>query len=321
MDLGRIDMYKVSIMELRHLRYFVRVASELHFGRAAIQLGISQPPLSQQIRQLEAELGVQLFERSSRRVRLTVAGRLFLDEAKATLERADHAINVTRRAANGELGELSFGVSASALFMPIFADALTDFRRRYPDVHLDLTERSFAAQREAVGAGTLDIGLVRSGRELMLPSDITATALAIDRMYVAMPAGHRLATTDESIDVADLADEPMVHYPYDREGFQEDLHRLFGSIGLRPHIGQEAHEMSTLLGLVAAGLGITVLPASLRRLHVANLHYREIAGEHALSRMWLIYNSARPRPTALAFLDLILPRAQKLPDAAMIGAV
>ena len=321
MDLGAIDMYMLSIMELRHLRYFVRVASELHFGRAAIQLGISQPPLSQQIRQLETELGVQLFERSSRRVRLTVAGRLFLDEAKATLERADHAISVTRRAASGELGELTFGLSASALFMPIFADALTAFRRRHPDVHLDLTERSVAAQREAVAAGTLDIGLVRSGRKLILPPSVTATALAIDRMYVAMPAGHRLAATDESIDVAELADEPMVHYPYDREGFQEDLHQLFGSVGLRPRIVQEAHEMSTLLGLVSAGLGITVLPASLRRLHIANLHYREISGDHALSRMWLIHNAVQPRPTTLAFLAVILPRAEDLPVAAMRQAV
>jgi DNA-binding transcriptional LysR family regulator len=307
-------------MELRHLRYFVGVASELHFGRAAAQLGISQPPLSQQIRLLETELGVQLFERSSRRVRLTVAGRLFLDEAKATLERAEHAISVTRRAASGELGELTFGLSASALFMPIFAEALTAFRHRYPDVHLDLTERSFAAQREAVAGGTLDIGLVRSGRQLVLPATVTATALAVDRMYVAMPAGHRLASTEDVIDVADLADEPMVHYPYDREGFQEDLHRLFGSVGLRPRIMQEAHEMSTLLGLVSAGLGITILPASLRRLHIANLHYREIAGDHALSRMWLIHNSARPRPTTLAFLGVILPRAGDLPDAAPLDA-
>src|ERR1700761_5337343 len=125
-------------MELRHLRYFVRVASELHFGRAAEQLGISQPPLSQQIRMLESELGVQLFERSSRQVRLTVAGRLFLEEAKATLARAEHAINVTRRAASGEVGEIGIGLSASALFMPIFSESVTAFRRRYPDVHIDL---------------------------------------------------------------------------------------------------------------------------------------------------------------------------------------
>ena len=320
MEFRLIDTYYISIIELRHLRYFVRVATELHFGRAALQLGISQPPLSQQIRMLEAELGVQLFERSSRKVRLTVAGRLFLDEAKATLDRAEHAITVTRRAAIGELGELSIGLSASALFTPIFADAVTAYRRRYPDVHLDLTERPLSAQREGVVAGTLDIGVVRSGRRLALPPGLVATALTMDRMYVAMPAGHQLAATDAVIDIAELADEPMVHYPYDREGFQEDLYRLFGSVGLRPRLVQEAHEMSTLLGLVSAGLGITVLPGSLRRLHVANLHYREIAGDSALSRMWLFHNAASPRPTTQTFLDVILPHAKPLPDIALPDA-
>lgn len=300
-------------MELRHLRYFVRVASELHFGRAAEQLGISQPPLSQQIRQLEGELGVQLFERSSRRVRLTLVGRLFLEEARATLERAEHAINVTRRAASGEIGELSIGLSASALFMPIFSESVTDFRRLHPEVHLDLSEKSLAAQREGVAGGALDIGLIRSGRRPTLPSDLTAMAIAVDRMYVAMPTGHRLANTSDPIDVADLGGEPMVHYPYDREGFQEDLWRLFGSAGLHPRLVQETHEMSTLLGLVSAGLGITVLPASLRRLHVANLHYREISGDRALSRMWVIHNVERTRPTTLAFLDVLLPRVDSLP--------
>ena len=321
MDLPPIDIYKLSIMELRHLRYFVGVASELHFGRAAAQLGISQPPLSQQIRMLEAELGVQLFERSSRRVRLTVAGRLFLGEAKATLERADHAINVTRRAASGELGELNIGLSASAIFLPVFAEAITAFRTRYPDVHLDLSERSFAAQREGVAAGTLDIAMIRSGRRLALPAGVTAIPLATDRMYVAMREGHRLAATSDSIDVAELADEPMVHYPYDREGFQEDLHRLFGSVGLRPRQVLETHEMSTLLGLVSAGLGITVLPGSLRRLHIDNLHYREIAGDNALSRMWLIHNADRPRATTLTFLDVILPNVRDRPDGEPLDAV
>lgn len=207
-------------MELRHLRYFVRVASELHFGRAAEQLGISQPPLSQQIRQLETELGVQLFERSSRKVRLTVAGRLFLDEAKATLERADHAINVTRRAASGEIGELSIGLSASSLFTPIFSEAVADFRRLHPEVHLGLFERSLAAQREGVAGGTLDIGLIRSGRRPILPADLEAVAIAVDRMYVAMPATHRLAHTADPIDVAELGGEPMVHYPSIAKAFR-----------------------------------------------------------------------------------------------------
>lgn len=296
-------------MELRHLRYFVRVASELHFGRAAEQLGISQPPLSQQIRLLEQELGVQLFERSSRKVRLTMAGRLFLEEAKATLAQADHAVSVTRRAAIGEIGEVNIGLSASTLFVPMVSDAINRFRSSHPDVHLDFTELSIAAQREAVDGGALDIGFVRSRNRPLMPDAVTAECLMSDRMYVAMAKGHRLCDGEGEIHVSRLADEPMVHYPYDREGFLEDLHRLFGNAGLRPRLVQETHEMSTLLGLVSAGLGITVLPGSLRRLNVDTLHYRELSGECALSSMWLIHRGERANPAARAFIDVMRERA------------
>jgi DNA-binding transcriptional LysR family regulator len=294
-------------MELRHLRYFVKVASELHFGRAAEQLGISQPPLSQQIRLLEQELGVQLFERTSRKVLLTTAGRLFLDEAKATLAQADHAVSVTRRAASGEIGELTVGLSASTLYVPMVSDAISVFRASHPDVHLVFTELSIAAQRDSVASGALDIGFVRSRNMPFLPDDVAAAWLVTDRMYVAMPKGHRLSQTIDPIRIAALADEPMVHYPYDREGFLDDLHHLFGNAGLRPKLVLESNEMSTLLGLVAAGLGITVLPGSLRRLEVDTLHYREIEDEHALSSMWLIHHARRAGPVARAFIDLLLP--------------
>jgi len=305
MDLPLIDMYQISIMELRHLRYFVRVASELHFGRAAEQLGISQPPLSQQIRLLEQELGVQLFERSSRKVRLTAAGRLFLDEAKATLAQADRAVRVTRRAAVGELGELTIGLSASTLFVPIVSDALNLFRSGHPDVHLSFTELPIAAQRDAVAGGTLDLGFVRSRNMPLLPDNIAAECVVTDRIYVAMQRGHRLANGDTPLDIAHLAGESIIHYPYDREGFLEDIHRLFDKAGIRARFAQETHEMSTLLGLVSAGLGITVLPGSLRRLNVDNLHYRELGGGCALSSMWLLHNTERASASAHAFVELI----------------
>ncbi len=305
MDLPPIDMYEVSIMELRHLRYFVRVASELHFGRAAEQLGISQPPLSQQIRLLEQELGVQLFERSSRKVRLTVAGRLFLEEARATLAQADHAVRVTRRAALGEIGELTIGLSASTLYVSIVSDALSLFRSRHPDVHLSVAELPTAAQRDAVAGGALDLGFVRSRNMPLLPDSVVAECIATDRMFVAMQRGHRLSNGDTPIDIADLAGELLIHYPYDREGFLEDLHRLFDKANIRARFAQETHEMSTLLGLVSAGLGITVLPGSLRRLNVDNLHYRELGGGCALSSMWLLHNSERASASARAFLELI----------------
>jgi DNA-binding transcriptional LysR family regulator len=295
-------------MELRHLRYFVSVGSELHFGRAADQLGISQPPLSQQIRMLEQELGVALFERTSRRVRLTIAGRLFLDEARATLAQAEHAMSTARRAATGEVGELSIGLSASALYVPIISDAIGDFRHIHPDVHLDISERDVATQRTAIAAGTLDIGFIRSARRPPLPAGVALTPLEQDRMYVALHADHRLAESCGPIAVAEIAGEAMVHYPYDSEGFQEDLRRLWETIGLRPRIVQEVREMSTLLGLVAAGVGITVLPAPLRRLRVDTIRYRELSDASASSVMWLIHGETRVRPSCEAFLAILRGR-------------
>lgn len=290
-------------MELRHLRYFVKVASELHFGRAAEALGISQPPLSQQIRLLEQDLGVQLFERSSRKVRLTTAGRLFLEEAKATLAQADHAVSVTRRAALGEIGELAIGLSPSTLFLPLVSDAITLFRGRFPDVHLVFTEQGTAAQRHAVDAGALDVGFIRSRNAPLVSGAVAAERLVTDRMFVAMSKRHPLAVSNAPLAVAALANEPMVHYPYDREGFLDDLHSLFAMAGLRPRLVQETNEMSTLLGLVAAGLGISVLAGSLRRLTVDTLHHRELSDDLAQSSMWMIHLGERANPTARAFID------------------
>ncbi|MDB5738818.1 MAG: LysR family transcriptional regulator [Sphingomonas bacterium] len=290
-------------MELRHLRYFVKVGDELHFGRAAELLGISQPPLSQQIRQLEEELGVVLFERTSRRVTLTVAGRLFLVEAKATLAQADHAVSTVRRAAIGEVGELSFGLSASALFVPAMSAAIAEFSRSHPDVHLELAEMSTPVQRDAMLAGTLDIGLVRSARRPPMPEGIIVSELEVDRMCVAFSADHRLAADEGPISVADIVGEAMVHYPYDREGFTEDINRLFETVGAKPRIVQVIREMSTLLSLVAAGVGITILPGPLQRLRVDNVRYREFSDSSALSTMWLLHT--RARPTCLAFLAVL----------------
>lgn len=294
-------------MELRHLRYFVELADELHFGRAAVRLGISQPPLSQQIRLLEAELGVALFERSSRRVRLTEAGRLFLTEARATLAQAEHAVSTVRRLTEGEIGELAIGFTPSSLFVPPVSETIAAFRRLHPQVHLDLAEQTLKGQREAFARGALDVGLCRNAHRPALPDGLAARAVTQDRMVLAMAAEHPLAADPGPIAVSDLAGQPMVHYPYDREGFLEDLWRVFERAGVQPHFVQETREMSTLLGLVAAGLGITVLAGSLRRLSVDTLRYREIADSDATSTLWLLHR-IEPRPAARRFLALVEER-------------
>ena len=173
-------------MELRHLRYFVQVATDLHFARAAAHLGISQPPLSQQIRALEDELGVRLFDRTSRNVALTPAGRLFLDAAQATLDQAEQAVMVARRAAEGELGELAIGFNASAPFIPKIAGAIHAFRQTWPEVRLTLAEMGGPAQIEAVAEGRLDLGVLRQSSSPALPEALTATRLLEHKTVVTL---------------------------------------------------------------------------------------------------------------------------------------
>jgi DNA-binding transcriptional LysR family regulator len=158
-----------------------------------------------------------------------MAGRFFLDEAKATLEQAEQAVQLTRRVASGEAGELHIGLSPSALFLPIVSQTVARFRELYPELRLEMSEQSLSAQRDSVAERRLDIGLIRSGRPPILPDTVEAKLLAFDRLYAAIPKGHRLRGSGAPIDVADLAGEAIVHYPYDREGFEEGWQRLFAS--------------------------------------------------------------------------------------------
>ena len=249
-------------MELRHLRYFVGVAEELHFGRAAQRLGISQPPLSQQIRALEDELGVALFERSSRRVALTAPGRLFLAEARRTLAQAAHAIQVARRAELGEIGELTVGFSTSAPFTTVVSQALFTFRQRYPGIRLLLNEMPRDAQIEALAARELDVAFIRGFDLPVLPPDIRALPLIEEPLLLAMRSGHPLADLDRPVRLADLAGESFVLFGRERgSGFNEHFGLLCRRAGFEPHIAQEASGLATLLGLVAAGFGITMISA------------------------------------------------------------
>jgi DNA-binding transcriptional LysR family regulator len=289
-------------MELRHLRYFVQVAEELHFARAAASLGISQPPLSQQIKALEDELGVRLFERTSRRVALTPAGKLFLGAAKATLEQAERAVLIARRAARGELGELAIGFSASAPFIPQIARAIYEFRRTFPEIRLTLTETGGSAEISAIEDGLLDLGFLRRSSRPALPDTVTAKLLLSERLYVAMRPDHPLAERP-ALSFQDLAGEPMLFYASDHRGaFTQELFQMLRAAGVEPVVAQTASEVSTLFGLAAAGVGITIVAESLRALQSANLVYREVIEESAVTTMWLLH---RKESTTLACRNFI----------------
>lgn len=291
-------------MELRHLRYFIAVAEELHFGRAAERLGISQPPLSQQIQALEEELGGRLFERNNRRVALTEVGRLFLGEARQVLEQADKALDLARRAQRGELGELRIGFTSSAPFTSSIPRSIFAFRQAYPDVHLQLQEMSSREVAEALLAERLQVGMIRP---LELPEGLQRRELFREPLVAVLRADHPLAAGSEAgISLVDLADEPFVFFPRAfGTGLYAQLLEMARRAGFTPRIAQEAGEAMTIIGLVAAGLGVSVLPASFRRMRIDGVVYRELLDHGATSAIWLVCRSGESSPTAQAFIDMV----------------
>lgn len=277
----------------------------MHFGRAAVRLGISQPPLSQQIRALEDELGVRLFDRTSRRVALTEVGRLFIPEARATLEQADRASQIARRAQLGQIGQLSVGFTASGPFVPQVAGALYRFRQSFPHVDLTLRELGRDEQIDAVDRGHLDVAIVRCFTPPFLPDGLVSLPLLEEEMYLAIRQDHRLARQACAPTIADLRDEPLVLYSaVIGAGFNEHFLALCEQAGFLPNIAHEAGSLATLLGLVAAGFGATILAHSLTRLHVENLTYRPFAAPLNCT-LWLVHRDNLSRPSQ-AFKDAIL---------------
>jgi DNA-binding transcriptional LysR family regulator len=262
-------------MELRHLRYFVAVAEEGHVTRAAERLGIQQPPLSQQIHALERELDVQLFRRKPRGVELTPAGRALLDEARAILARADEAIAATKRAAQGEAGRIGIGFTSSASFHPFVPRAIRAFREAHPLVALALEESGTTELVAALRAQTIDAAFVRSpfGDSL----DLTVRPLLEEPMVAALPSGHALSGGGEALPLAALAGETFILYRRPvGPGLHDAIIAACDRAGFSPRIGQEAPRMLSTLSLVAAGVGVTVVPASMSRLEAEGVAYRPL---------------------------------------------
>ncbi|WP_110970352.1 LysR family transcriptional regulator [Pseudomonas huaxiensis] len=291
-------------MELRHLRYFIAVAEELHFGRAAQVLGISQPPLSQQIQALEQELGARLFERTNRRVELSEAGRLFLEEARQVLAQVDKAADVARRAQLGELGEMKIGFTSSAPFNSSIPKAIYSFRQRFPAVHLNLKEMSSRDVADALLDERIEVGLMRP---LPLPDSLIATELFREPLVAVLNAAHPLAQgSEQGVHLADLAHEPFVFFPRSYgSGLHAQLLSLARQAGFSPHFAQEAGEVMTIIGLVSAGLGVSVLPASFQRMRIDGVVYRTLLDAEAVTAVWLVQRREQASAMAGAFVELL----------------
>ena len=298
-------------IELRHLRYFVAVAEELHFGRAAQRLHLAQPPLSQQIRKLEQMLGCPLFDRTSRSVRLTAAGEAFLERAQRTLRNLGRDIEETRSIGRGEVGSLHVGFVGSAM-LTILPAIFREYRAMYPGVQLHLHESFTAKVIEGMQNGTLDAGLLRDSD----PADgLIATTIYAEPFVVVLPARHP-RTHQKSISAIHLRDEPFIYYSRSAgsRAFEKPL-SFCEEHGFRPHIVQEAQNWLTILRLIGAGLGVTIAPACVRRIaspEVVCLPIRSAAGSPRItSSIELACFTGESRPIVRGFAEIVSAVAQR----------
>jgi DNA-binding transcriptional LysR family regulator len=257
-------------MEIRHLRYFVAVAEELHFTRAAAKLQTAQPALSQQIRRLERELGTPLFHRSNRSVEMTHAGRVFLHHARRVIEAADRAKRAAKQASEGDLGTLTIGFLAQPT-VELLPDLLASYRDRHPHVEIELHEMQNQEQVDALMRGRLDIALMTHRAR---DSRVCAVALQRFRLVVAMPVNHGLAERS-FVRLRDLSDEPWI-YPVGSSG---PLYAACAKAGFEPRIAQQATEHAVRLALVAAGLGLTLDLEAAGRTPNSRVVYRQLTPE------------------------------------------
>ncbi|MDM7252391.1 LysR family transcriptional regulator [Klebsiella grimontii] len=282
-------------IELRHLRYFIAVAEELHFGHAAARLNISQPPLSQQIQILEQQIGARLFARTNRSVSLTEAGRQFLADSRQILSQVDDAAARAARLHHGETGELRIGFTSSAPFIKAVSDTLSTFRRRYPDVHIQTRETNTREQIVSLNEGALDLGLMRNTQ---LPETLVWERVLREPLLAMVPRDHPLASQPR-VSLRELAREPFVFFdPHVGTGLYDDILGLLRRYDLTPTIAQEVGEAMTIIGLVAAGLGVSILPASFRRVQLSEMCWLPIEEQDAVSEMWLVWSKHREQGQA-----------------------
>lgn len=303
-------------MELRHLRYFMAVAEELHFTRAAERLHIGQPPLSQQIQALEDELGVVLFERNRRRVALTEAGKRLLAGARRVFAETEHAVEEARRAARGETGELRVGYSASLPFTSFLPKVLHDYRELHPHIELKLSSLFSAEQYDALLAERLDIGLLRySGRDV--PAGIELHEISRDALRVVINTNHPLAS-QESLALVDLKNEGFITYPHDVGGrFNAHERQLCLAAGFEPQVVLEAREATTQIGLAAAGLGVALLPAPLECVKIDGVCYLPLRDPGAYVVLAAATRHGQNSILVNRFLDVLASASQGRPDQSL----
>ena len=298
-------------IDLKQLKYFLAVAEEKSFSRAAERLHISQPPLSQQIMKLESELGVRLFARTTRTFELTVAGKALMSEASELLGKMRMTIDTIRQIDRGEVGRLRVGIVGSAMWGPI-PSLLEEFQTKYPRVTWTLHELGPTLQYEALRAKQVDVGFWREPKldEDDLKQDNLRQELCFrENVCVAINEHHPLAKQD-AIELTDIANEPMLTLALDKSAFPRYLIQCCVKAGFQPTIFQEASEPQTLLAMVGAGLGVALLPETTGRIGWPGVVFLPIRSNPPSANLYVTYTTLDDAPVVRAFLNILNPPAR-----------
>jgi len=291
-------------MQIDQLRYFVAVAEELHFRRAAERLHISQPPLSFHIKALEQELGTQLLNRSTRQVSLTEAGAAFLLRAKRILADVAEAAEEVKRISTGSAGSLRIGFTISTSFHPFFRDSVFRYRRAYPEVTVSLSENVSERQIDMLLEERLDVGFLRGRFDQV--AGLTMRALTHEPLVLALHRSHPLASKTR-VSPASLRTEPFISYPANAGvGIYRQILALCERAGFEPRVIQEALEPSVIMGLVAAGLGVAIVPSSLQSIKIADVVFVPLDDPEAVATLYIAHRTNDDSPRVRAFADLVV---------------
>jgi DNA-binding transcriptional LysR family regulator len=294
-------MAKGVVMDFKRLKSMTVLAEELHFGRAAERLGIAQPALTQQIQALERDIGVQLFLRTKRSVRLTASGQVMLGEAVRTLQQVERTILVAQQAGRGQLGHIEIGFVGSAIFSGVLSGAIARYRAANPLVEFRLNELGILHQLQDIGSGRLDVGIIRLPVKSAAP-ELMITPIYRDPIILAIPARHPLAKL-KSVPPKRLKREQFVAVQIQEGvGFNAQVAELCTVAGLIPHITQRAGQFTALAGMVAGGLGLAFVPSSVKNLKIPDVVYRPLANSNQQSDLAMVYRKSERAPAVLSFI-------------------
>lgn len=290
------------MLDLRKLRYFLTVAEELHFGRAAIRLHLAQPPLTRQISALEAELGFKLFDRTSRTVTLTAQGRSFLPYVRGVLEQVELAQVIAGKLAAGTAGQLALGYVSSIALSDLFSQVIHAFAQRFPDVQLTLVECASGSLGAQVADGRLDIGL---SRRLPQSSEVQALSLGQEPLVAALASDSPLAR-QARVSLAQLSAYPLILFPADHgSGLNQSIEQLYREHGQPLRAGPTGRQITSIIALVAAGQGVALVPQCAQSLMHKGVTYRPLVEVDACAQLLVLTRDVEKNLSVQAFMSVI----------------